>query len=78
MDADLSSILTGGLATAANNTLQRISVLGESSVQGLNTVQTLGVQLAHAAALSSTVMADDAQAMGGLRTAIHIPEKDKG
>ena len=77
MDQDLASILTGNLASSSQLSHQRTNVVGENLVQGLGVIQGLGTQIAHAATISSVLMADDAQALGGLRTSVHVPVADK-
>lgn len=78
MDADLAGVLVGNLASSSQLSHQRTNVLGENLVQGLGTIQNLGVQYAHSAAVANVLQADDPQAMAGLRTAVHIPVKDGG
>lgn len=76
MDSDLASILTGTLAGGVTLSQQRIAVIGESLGQGLGVIQNLGVQYAHMAGVASTVQADDVSKIAGLRTSIHVPQKD--
>lgn len=74
MDSDVASVLNGTLAANANSTHARTNIIGENLIQGLGTVQNLGIQYTNAAAVSASLMADDAQAAMGLNTAAGVPK----
>ena len=73
MDSDVANILNGNLASSSQLSHQRTNVIGESLTQGLGTIQNLGIQYTNSAAVSSTLMADDPQALARLRTADRVP-----
>ena len=73
MDADVANILNGNLGSSSQLSHQRTNVIGESLTQGLGVIQNLGIQYTNSAAVSSTLMADDAQAFAGLSASDRVP-----
>lgn len=75
MQTDVANVLNAVTAGAIQSSQQRANIIGESLTQGLGVVQNLSIQTANGSISAGLNMADDAQAAMGLRTAIHVPDK---
>lgn len=77
LPSDLAASMNANLMAQTQLSGHRMNVIGESGVQGLQTIQNLSIQLTAMAATSATLQADDAQAAMGLNTAVQTPQNAK-
>jgi hypothetical protein len=70
LDAEVSDLLKGEMMVGARSSAGLTAAADRNLTQGLGVVNTTLIQ-------QHGSTADDAATMAALRTAIHIPEKDK-
>lgn len=73
MALDMQELLLSQLGASTQSSLSRTNVGAENATQALAVVQNNLVHVTGVAAVTSTLMSDDAQAAMGLNTAVKTP-----